>query len=143
MSVVINSFTIDYYTQSSDCYLRCVEFTDNCFTCQEQVVIYYSPDSVHEIVEDYIKVKILSEKSTVDECVPGMLVIDIMVKKSRQVKMTMSKTGLSLQILILIPKVTSNHKEKTVKLFHFMSWFRNLLFIVNKACYFSAQNIQK
>ena len=37
---------------------------------------------------NYIKGKILSEKSTVDECVPGMLVIDIMVKKSRQVKMT-------------------------------------------------------
>ena len=88
---------------------------------KEQVVIYYNPDNVHEIVEDYIKGKILSEKSTVDKCVPGMLVIDIMVKKSRQVKMTISKTGLSLQILILIPKVTSNHKQKTVKLFHFMS----------------------
>ena len=47
---------------------------------KEQVVIYYNPDSVHEIVEDYIKGKILSEKSTVDNCVPGMLVIDIMVK---------------------------------------------------------------
>ena len=115
----------------------------NVLLAKEQVVIYDSPESVHEIVEDYIKWKILSEKRTVDQRVPGMLVIEIMVKKSREVKMTISKTGLSLQILILIPKVTSNHKQKTVKLFHFMSWFRNLLFIVNKACYFSAQNIQK
>ena len=59
----------------------------NVLLAKEQVVIYDSPDSVHEIVELY-KRKILSEKSTVDECVPGMLVIDIMVKKSRQVKMT-------------------------------------------------------
>ena len=93
----------------------------NVLLAKEQVVIYDSPDSVHEIVEDYIKGKILSEKSTVGECVPGMLIIDIMVKKSRQVKMAISKTGLSLQIFILIPKVTSNHKQKTVKLFHFMS----------------------
>ena len=93
----------------------------NVLLAKEQVVIYDSPDSVHEIVEDYIKGKILSEKSTVGKCVPGMLIIDIMVKKSRQVKMAISKTGFSLQIFILIPKVTSNHKQKTVKLFHFMS----------------------
>ena len=114
----------------------------NVLLAKEQVVIYDSPESVHEIVEDYIKWKILSEKRTVDQRVPGMLVIEIMVKKSREVKMTISKTGLSLQILILIPKVTSNHKQKTVKLFHFMPWYRNLLVIVKKACYFSAQNIQ-
>lgn len=92
----------------------------NVLLAKEQVVIQIA-QTVFTRLLNYIKRKILPEKSTVDECVPGMLVFDIMVKKSRQVKMTISKTGLSLQIFILIPKVTSNHKQKTVKLFHFMS----------------------
>ena len=92
----------------------------NVLLAKEQVVIQIA-QTVFTRLLNYIKRKILPEKSTVDECVPGMLVFDIMVKKSRQVKMTISKTGLSLQIFILIPKVTSNHNQKTVKLFHFMS----------------------